>query len=185
MPVFFLFFKHWSRRPSQQTPQRYIAVLQRPSLYIFLFQIPTAIFNRGVVYKQSMAGFYSTSSDVVADTIVNSGLTVGGPCKIGKAENQSSSLFADFEGTSLDQCPIFAAVFFSYFFSWCSRAAWKFFDTNKVYLRWKILWYATKCYTVYFRPTVGMKNTEPFFSFFGCSTYYAKRRSTCHFIFTW
>ncbi|CAM9737972.1 unnamed protein product [Ascophyllum nodosum] len=39
-------------------------------------QIPTAIVNRGVFYKQSMAGFYPTSCEVVSDTAVNSFLTI-------------------------------------------------------------------------------------------------------------
>eukprot|EP00904_Undaria_pinnatifida_P014208 jgi/Undpi1/9918/HiC_scaffold_28.g12372.m1 len=39
-------------------------------------QIPTAINNRGVFYKQSMAGFYPTSCEVVSDTVVNSALTM-------------------------------------------------------------------------------------------------------------
>ncbi|CAM9251648.1 unnamed protein product, partial [Laminaria digitata] len=39
-------------------------------------QIPAAISNRGVFYKQSMAGFYPTSCEVVSDTLVNTGLTV-------------------------------------------------------------------------------------------------------------
>lgn len=42
-------------------------------------QIPTVIENRGVFYKQSMAAFYPTSCEVVADTVVQSTLTVS-PC---------------------------------------------------------------------------------------------------------
>eukprot|EP00752_Nemacystus_decipiens_P004290 g3919.t1 len=39
-------------------------------------QIPPAIDQRGVFYKQSQAGFYPTSCEVVADTLVNTALTV-------------------------------------------------------------------------------------------------------------
>lgn len=39
-------------------------------------QIPVAIDVRGVYYKQSMAGFFPTSCEVVADTLVNTCLTV-------------------------------------------------------------------------------------------------------------
>ncbi|CBN79954.1 pleiotropic drug resistance transporter [Ectocarpus siliculosus] len=39
-------------------------------------QIPGAIERRGVFYKQSQAGFYPTSCEVVADTLVNTILTV-------------------------------------------------------------------------------------------------------------
>lgn len=39
-------------------------------------QIPPAIEQRGVFYKQSHAGFYPTSCEVVADTLVNTALTV-------------------------------------------------------------------------------------------------------------
>lgn len=45
--------------------------------YLFGYrQIPAAIAQRGVFYKQSMAGFYPTSCEVVSDTLVQSGLTV-------------------------------------------------------------------------------------------------------------
>lgn len=40
------------------------------------FQIPPAIEQRGVFYKQSQQGFYPTSCEVVADTFVNTVLTV-------------------------------------------------------------------------------------------------------------
>eukprot|EP00903_Cladosiphon_okamuranus_P018818 g17309.t1 len=39
-------------------------------------QIPPAIEQRGVFYKQSQQGFYPTSCEVVADTLVNNALTV-------------------------------------------------------------------------------------------------------------
>ena len=42
----------------------------------FCLQIPPAIEQRGVFYKQSQAGFYPTSCEVVADTLVNTVLTV-------------------------------------------------------------------------------------------------------------
>lgn len=41
-----------------------------------VFQIPPALEQRGVFYKQSKAGFYPTSCYVVADTLVNTILTV-------------------------------------------------------------------------------------------------------------
>lgn len=42
----------------------------------FRLQLPPAIEQRGVFYKQSHAGFYPTSCDIVADTLVNTTLTV-------------------------------------------------------------------------------------------------------------
>ena len=44
-----------------------------------VFQIPPALEQRGVFYKQSKAGFYPTSCYVVADTLVNTILTVRTP----------------------------------------------------------------------------------------------------------
>lgn len=41
-------------------------------------QIPTSFANRGVFYKHSMAGFYPTSCEILADTLVQASLTVRG-----------------------------------------------------------------------------------------------------------
>lgn len=48
-------------------------------VYVASSQIPVAIDARGVFYKQSMAGFFPTSCEVVADTLVNTCLTVSIP----------------------------------------------------------------------------------------------------------
>lgn len=60
---------------SHGEPINLITFLFRASLVIFT-QIPVAIEQRGVFYKQSMAGFFPTSAEVVADTLVNTGVTV-------------------------------------------------------------------------------------------------------------
>lgn len=44
---------------------------------LLLRQIPIAIEKRGVFYKQSMAGFYPTSCELLASTMVQTVLTVG------------------------------------------------------------------------------------------------------------
>ena len=43
---------------------------------VSLSQIPVAIDVRAVFYKQHQAGFFPTSCEVVADTLVNTFLTV-------------------------------------------------------------------------------------------------------------